>query len=157
MSLSSRASRSAALLALCLLGGCPAPIYYQATTGRTYPGESERKAAFESAAYDLRCGSDSISVLATSYATDSWVAAMVPTQLEGCGQHVTYQVRCGRDPPDDHFVCHYALAGRTPIAAPATTPAGAGCSKDTDCKGDRVCVQGQCADPVKPTPSPTTP
>jgi hypothetical protein len=37
------------------------------------------------------------------------------------------------------------LAAPTPTAA---TPSGTGCSKDTDCKGDRVCVQGQCADPA---------
>jgi TolB protein len=28
-----------------------------------------------------------------------------------------------------------------------TTPAASGCSKDTDCKGDRICVQGTCVDP----------
>lgn len=33
-------------------------------------------------------------------------------------------------------------------AAPPTTPAApSGCSKDTDCKGDRICIAGQCQDP----------
>lgn len=35
----------------------------------------------------------------------------------------------------------------TPPAAPAAPAAG--CAKDTDCKGDRVCVQGQCGDPAQ--------
>ena len=32
-----------------------------------------------------------------------------------------------------------------PAAAGAPTPAG--CGKDADCKGDRVCSQGQCVTP----------
>ena len=34
---------------------------------------------------------------------------------------------------------------------PATHPPSAGCGKDTDCKGDRVCVEGSC---LAPEPSP---
>ncbi len=34
---------------------------------------------------------------------------------------------------------------------PAQPPAG-GCQSDKDCKGDRICVNGQCADPVKGAP-----
>jgi hypothetical protein len=37
----------------------------------------------------------------------------------------------------------------TPAAAPGGPPTagGGGCSKDTDCKGDRVCDRGQCVTP----------
>jgi outer membrane protein assembly factor BamB len=42
---------------------------------------------------------------------------------------------------------------------PATHPPSAGCGKDTDCKGERVCVEGECVEPVsdpeasRPAPS----
>ena len=36
----------------------------------------------------------------------------------------------------------------TPSGAALPPPAASGCSKDTDCKGDRVCVKGECADPT---------
>ena len=36
----------------------------------------------------------------------------------------------------------------TPSGAALPSPAASGCSKDTDCKGDRVCVKGECADPA---------
>jgi outer membrane protein assembly factor BamB len=35
---------------------------------------------------------------------------------------------------------------------PATHPPSAGCGKDTDCKGDRVCVQGECVTPPEDAP-----
>jgi hypothetical protein len=35
-------------------------------------------------------------------------------------------------------------------AASSTPPPRAGCEFDTQCKGDRVCVKGECADPAKP-------
>ena len=34
-----------------------------------------------------------------------------------------------------------------PLAPAAPGPPPAGCAKDTDCKGDRICVQGACVDP----------
>ncbi|MCA9492503.1 MAG: hypothetical protein KC621_21365 [Myxococcales bacterium] len=38
--------------------------------------------------------------------------------------------------------------GAAHLIAPSTTPAPTpGCTKDTDCKGDRVCEQGTCRDP----------
>jgi hypothetical protein len=39
----------------------------------------------------------------------------------------------------------------SPEAAPATPPGPtAGCGKDTDCKGDRICEAGVCVDPRPP-------
>ena len=35
-------------------------------------------------------------------------------------------------------------------AASSTPPSTAGCQFDTQCKGQRVCVKGECADPSKP-------
>jgi hypothetical protein len=46
-----------------------------------------------------------------------------------------------------------ASAPAAPASAPApapASPAGSGCTKDTDCKGDRICVQGACTDPPAP-------
>jgi hypothetical protein len=41
-----------------------------------------------------------------------------------------------------------AASALPPVAGPPSAPpAGSGCSKDTDCKGDRVCSRGQCVDP----------
>lgn len=39
------------------------------------------------------------------------------------------------------------------IATLAAAPVG--CTKDTDCKGDRICEAGQCVSPPAPTPTPT--
>jgi len=36
-----------------------------------------------------------------------------------------------------------------PSKVPDTAPSPAGCTKDTDCKGDRVCDLGRCAEPTK--------
>jgi hypothetical protein len=35
----------------------------------------------------------------------------------------------------------------TAAPEPESKALAAGCSKDTDCKGDRICVRGQCTDP----------
>jgi hypothetical protein len=46
-----------------------------------------------------------------------------------------------------------APAAAVPVAPAAletatpATPCFTGCGKDTDCKGDRVCVNGACQDP----------
>jgi TolB protein len=54
-----------------------------------------------------------------------------------------------------------APASAGPAAAPAPThggaapAAGGGCTKDTDCKGDRVCENGHCIAPSAPAPAPT--
>jgi hypothetical protein len=37
----------------------------------------------------------------------------------------------------------------TEAQQPAPAQAGGGCQFDTQCKGDRVCVKGECVDPVK--------
>ena len=38
-------------------------------------------------------------------------------------------------------------AAPSPAAAAPATPRLTGCGKDTDCKGDRICVNGACQDP----------
>jgi len=40
-----------------------------------------------------------------------------------------------------------ASLGDTSSLAPATQPTELGCAKDTDCKGDRICVNHRCVDP----------
>lgn len=56
----------------------------------------------------------------------------------------------GAEAVGDAYLCTAGapepVAGKTP---PAETPAGGqgGCTKDTDCKGDRVCESGKCVNP----------
>jgi hypothetical protein len=41
--------------------------------------------------------------------------------------------------------CDLAVRGMGPGSAPAGGTGG--CARDTDCKGDRICVQGACVNP----------
>lgn len=41
------------------------------------------------------------------------------------------------------------------IALSVTLAQAGGCTKDTDCKGDRICEAGVCVSPAQPPPSPT--
>src|SRR6185295_1738217 len=38
--------------------------------------------------------------------------------------------------------------------APSRPAVPAGCAKDTDCKGERVCERGACVEPAPPPPPP---
>lgn len=44
-------------------------------------------------------------------------------------------------------------AAPAPASAPPAAAAG-GCEYDTQCKGDRICVDGECQSPEAPTPAP---
>lgn len=44
-----------------------------------------------------------------------------------------------------------------PVVAKAAEPTVSGCTKDTDCKGERVCVKGECVEPGAKTASVPTP
>jgi hypothetical protein len=46
------------------------------------------------------------------------------------------------------IVASMPSSGRGGSQAPASTERG-GCTKDTDCKGNRICVKGACTDPGK--------
>lgn len=49
--------------------------------------------------------------------------------------------------------CKEAVAGQVqPSAAPAAPDQTAGCRYDTQCKGDRVCVKGECVAPDRAPP-----
>jgi hypothetical protein len=47
-----------------------------------------------------------------------------------------------------------ATAPVPPPAPEAAPPAGPGCTNDMDCKGDRICENGQCVSPPSPTGAP---
>jgi len=57
--------------------------------------------------------------------------------------------------------CHSAVAGAEEQTATAATPTPPGCVKDIECKGQRICVAGQCLDPTTspaaPAPEKVTP
>ena len=46
-----------------------------------------------------------------------------------------------------HYVKATVLKAGGPATAPAPAAAAGGCSFDTQCKGDRICVKGACVDP----------
>jgi hypothetical protein len=148
------ASLVAGVLGAAFWAGCTT---VRATDGQSFSSGDEAVRA--SAAHDLGCGAAFLEV--RNLEGESVV--------EGCGWHATYRYVS----PGPHFgdKSDMVLVSRFPSGAggqSATSPAasppppfttGPGCSKDTDCKGDRVCVQGQCADPavksVPPSPAAT--
>ena len=138
-------------------------IAYEATDGSIHEAWGGAghgaAAAIASAVHDLPCPRASI-------------VAIDDLTLEGCGQRVTYRAVAQNiaTPPGHQRITdgrRYMLVGRIPISGavasatppPSMPPASSapGCLKDTDCKGDRVCVQGQCADPkaAPGSPAPT--
>jgi hypothetical protein len=129
-------------------------IAYEATDGSIHEAwgdAAQGGAAIASAVHDLPCPRASI-------------VAIDDLTLEGCGQRVTYRAVAQNiaTPPGHQRITdgrRYTLVGRIPIsgAVASATPRPPACRppvrhrdarKDTDCKGDRVCVQGQCADPT---------
>jgi len=60
-------------------------------------------------------------------------------------------------------VAYNCTAGKRATAAPAPAPPAPapppalGCTKDTDCKGDRICQSGACMDPVRKPEEPAPP
>ena len=108
-----------------------------------------------SAAHDLGCPAAAIHV--TNVSTDADAHYANDLIAEGCGWSANYHVvaTLGRG---EYEAVQVSRSPLTPIVQ-AGAGAGPGCSKDTDCKGDRVCVQGQCADPpskIAPPPAPKT-
>lgn len=84
------------------------------------------------------------------WATRTWTAtcrgqAYMCSAHQG-GNNSTAQVSCT---PRQEAVAAKSVA---PAAAPA--PSTAGCTYDTQCKGDRICVKSECVDP---TPASGTP
>jgi len=79
-------------------------------------------------------------------------------RVVGCQQEAVYIAVC--EYPRAAFVedrnCTWVMDvarknASEPVAAPTPAPA-AGCSFDTQCKGDRICSQGQCASPLNAPP-----
>jgi len=77
--------------------------------------------------------------------------------VTGCQQANTYISVC--DAPEGYATrkCTWSLdSARSPTAAaeqPAKRATDAGCSFDTQCKGDRICVKKQCVAPPGPASS----
>jgi len=62
----------------------------------------------------------------------------------GSGEGSTAQVAC----KEDTATATAALAPGS--GSPSQSPAAAGCQYDTQCKGDRVCVEGACVEASQP-------
>jgi hypothetical protein len=69
--------------------------------------------------------------------------------------HASHVVRLGGDAAnirvmlslrDGFKVVAFGMSALVATTAPVSTASAAGCEKDTDCKGDRVCQSGQCVD-----------
>ncbi len=77
------------------------------------------------------------------FATRTWTARcrgrLYHCSEHGGGQYAASQVSCNAEP---------AAAGNERRTAPPAAPAPVGgCSYDTQCKGDRICVAGRCTSP----------
>jgi|HubBroStandDraft_1064217.scaffolds.fasta_scaffold120092_1 hypothetical protein len=109
-----------------------------------------------SAAHDLGCPAAAIDIKNVS--TDANAHYANDFVAKGCGWTANYHVvaMVGRG---EYEAVQVSRSPLTPIVQAGAGASGPGCSKDTDCKGDRVCVQGQCADPAvksaPPSPAPT--
>lgn len=53
----------------------------------------------------------------------------------------------------DAFKCSNDQIGVQRVELKETSPEALGCSKDTDCKGDRICEAGRCVSPANGTTS----
>ena len=78
---------------------------------------------------------------------DAIVVREIPQQL--AGKHAPYQVDA------DCLVWTGEAVPKAPASSSVTEPAG--CTKDTDCKGDRVCEHGSCVSPPPKAEPATTP
>jgi hypothetical protein len=134
-----------------------------ATNNKTYDGTGPNNHDFSdavqaSAAHDIPCP---ISQVKAHWAKDHDYVA------EGCGTRINYTTkqkfavpwrvtlvsRAKLDGTATPVATASAATAATVGATPATTgtvasaPPAGGCSKDTDCKGDRICVEAACVDP----------
>jgi hypothetical protein len=117
------------LAALCSLAGC-------ATLEQTTSGQ-------------IGCPQDEIVILEDKqgWATRSWTAE--------CRGKRYYCSAVGGESVD--VSCNEDTASAGGGEAAAAPSVGVGCSYDTQCKGDRICVQGQCVSPPPPPAPPPAP
>jgi hypothetical protein len=115
---------------------------------------SVQRATFEEAvrvsgAHDLACSRDRVSI----QTPPSGSRGPTERMADGCGQRVMYRFACETDSATIQR-CEVVLTGRfslspprRPPASPPAPPPATGCAKDVDCKGDRICVKGECTNP----------
>jgi hypothetical protein len=86
---------------------------------------------------------------ATPAATPATPETAPPTTTAAPASPVAAPVPAGPAPAAVAPVPTAVPSGPAPAAAPpmATAPCLTGCGKDTDCKGERICVKGDCVDP----------
>ena len=82
-------------------------------------------------------------------------------RVVGCEQEVVYVSTC--DLPEGYvnrkctWVANTSHLAAKPAAVAPPPAAAPGCSFDTQCKGDRVCVHGECVTPPSAAPNGASP
>ncbi len=91
-------------------------------------------------------GSSSLSGLSRNTGMTNAIHEMYEQALAAGATHVEYEPRRGT-----YWATGQQIQGTAYRCPPEGTGAAAsvGCTKDTDCKGDRICAAGSCADPVE--------
>ncbi len=95
-------------------------------------------------------GSSSLSGLSRNTGMTNAIHEMYEQALAAGATHIEYEPRRGT-----YWATGQQIQGtayRCPpdgAAASASLAVPVGCTKDTDCKGDRVCVGGSCTDPLR--------
>ena len=102
---------------------------------------------------DLHCAAEAVKI----YQLDERAYRVV-----GCEQEVVYIAICDVPVGYPERKCTWHVdSSRNATAStkqPESGASGKGCSFDTQCKGDRICVQGQCVAPTAaPAPVGSTP
>ena len=139
------------------IGAC-APLSYHemftATDGTVLhsetTGDVSTSAMKASGAHDLPCPIDKIESV-----TSLPDVSLAGSAVIGCGWRVVYRVINGPGTRKNGRELYYdrriVLLSRSPVTSGGDQRApnsGTGCANDTDCKGDRICAQGQCTEPA---------
>jgi|SRR6188768_1853972 len=97
---------------------------------------------------DMHCPAEELKI----YQLDEMAYRVV-----GCEQEVVYVSVCDAPPGNMARSCTWVVdTKRNPPAGtkpPANSATSEGCSFDTQCKGDRLCVNKQCVNPPRSEPS----
>jgi len=92
-------------------------------------------------------GSSSLSGVSRSTGINNALHEMYESAAALGATHVSYEDKKGAYWSTGQHVQGTAYKCPTGYSGP---PASVGCTKDTDCKGDRICASGTCVEPRRP-------